>query len=154
AVCTATLFDCRPLLHRRASRLLVGYVNTAKRSLASLYRSISHSPISGAAQLHLCQRHVLGSVFVKFDEVDIRLGKIVLLIAVLFSMFCYSSQLEWTRRLRWAKAPRQAKGDVRSGARLSRPRDEPQQSISRDGDAGQDAKKCLLCAKWIAARFY
>ncbi|CDX31074.1 hypothetical protein MPLA_1410015 [Mesorhizobium sp. ORS 3359] len=36
--------------------------------------------------------------FVKFDELDIRLGKIVLPIAVLFSMFCYSSQLKHVSR--------------------------------------------------------
>ena len=50
--------------------------------------------------------------FVKFDELDIRPGKIVLLVAVLFSMFCYSSLLEWIgKALTVGQGARQAKGD-------------------------------------------
>jgi hypothetical protein len=51
--------------------------------------------------------------FVKFDELDIRLWKVVLLVAVLFSMFCYSSQLEWIgKALTVGTAGKQAKSEA------------------------------------------
>lgn len=33
--------------------------------------------------------------FIQFDNIELNLWKVVALIAVLFSMFCYSLQLEW-----------------------------------------------------------
>ncbi|AZO15893.1 hypothetical protein EJ069_14905 [Mesorhizobium sp. M2A.F.Ca.ET.043.05.1.1] len=49
------------------------------------------------ARLNFIYASAMFSV-VFFVKLDIRLGKIVLLIAVLFSMFCYSSQLKHVSR--------------------------------------------------------
>ena len=53
--------------------------------------------------------------FVKFDKLDIRPWKIVILVPVLFSMFCHSSQLEWIGKALTVGQGGQASEIARSG---------------------------------------
>ena len=68
-----------------------------RRSVVLPRRAVAAQAVQFLARLNFIYASAMFSVvfFVKFDELDIRLWKIVLLVAVLFSMFCYSSQLEW-----------------------------------------------------------
>lgn len=77
----------------------VGYWSAMplRRRVVLPRRTVAAHAIQFLTRLNFIYASAMFSVvfFVKFDELDIRLWKIVILVAVLFSMFCYSSQLEW-----------------------------------------------------------
>lgn len=95
----------------------VGYWSAMSlRGRVTLPRSVvAGHVVQFLARLNFIYASAMFSVvfFVKFDELDIRLWKVVLLVAVLFSMFCYSSQLEWIgKALTVGTAGKQAKSEA------------------------------------------